>query len=286
MVKELDTAESIQFPFLGLRSDGEPFQYLPSGVKGNFLQVSIYNWFVNRVFLNVDETVDLLIPDVANSAISSGFGWGVVKSATPNPAQQSTEYEIDFGVEISQISMNNWVVGSFSKDVAQQPVSVPSMIKQYVKDTKLLKAGVRIYLKHIKAYFSRISPYNPEEYAEINKILITDIEMHVRKNEDNLNTLYLHLEQGLKHTEDIPAFLDLEQFREMIESEISLPLLTHVFSEGKHLNSQGLPIISQMKHPCIAYLAGIKSLERRLYVNYNMVVMLYAFAVKTSLSAL
>lgn len=268
----------MQFPILGLRADGEPFQYLPVAISGNCLQIAIFNWFMSRAYLNIGDEVDLLTPCFSTVTSPGNNKFGKVVQTTPDPTNHAVEYKIIFDDDLPQLSIQEWASDVFIKDINSPSHLLYELLIQYVKDTKLLKSGVAIYLKHFKAYFSRISPYSRKEYAEINKLLICDIELHVRQNEKKLEELYLNLETNLKRDEDIAVIVDLEQLREMVESELSLALLSHVFSGGKPDNQVGLSISSQAENPCIVYLTAIKSLERRLYINYNTIVLIYTKA--------
>lgn len=260
-----------QFPILGLQSDGEPFEYLIKDINSEYIQIAIYNWFVNRTLLKIGEEVDLLISNLLSELVRNDLG--KVTEIIYNSEKQAIEYKIVFDVVLDQAPLENrtW-------ENSLDTLSTHELLLQCVKDTKLLKSGIRIYYRHLNAYFSRISPLNLKEYAKINLVLFRDIESHIKLNENKLYELHKYLEKNLTCSDEIPIILDLEQLREMIESEISLLIFKHIFSEGEFPKQMDISIDNLSKHPCIAYLAGIKALERRLYLNYNMIVTIYSYS--------
>lgn len=270
----------VQFPILGLRSDGEPFEYLIEAINNNSIHIAVYDWFVSRTVLNIGEQVDLLIPNLLNESSQNSSDLGKVTNITPSSTKQVVEHKIMYESAFKKNGLEINVLKLFCNEKTLS-ISLHELLLQYIKDTKLLKSGVRIYFKHLNAYFSRISPFNPKEYAAINKAVFKDIEMHIKQNEKKLYELHELLEKKLMRSEDIAVLIDLEQLREMIESEISLSLLSHIFSEDKIPSQMAISMDIHSKHPCIAYLIGIKTLERRLYLNYNSIVAIYSQSLLT-----
>jgi tRNA U54 and U55 pseudouridine synthase Pus10 len=75
-----------------------------------------------------------------------------------------------------------------------------------------------------------------------------------------LQELYDKAKREVNIASNILKVIDLEELREIIESEIYVEIFNITFSD-EHIKP---------------YLNAIKKLENRLYSNYNMIVMLYA----------
>lgn len=273
----MTTAEMIQIPILGLKYNGEPFQFLPLKREADTLVIGVFNWFVSRTFQNVGDYVDLLFSNRIIANIPYEHQLGRVEEVIPSLSKGNVEYKIKLGFQPPSLQ-NNWVVDFFSQEHNLNENDSPKILINLIKDTYYLKSGIRIYFKHLKAYFSRISPYNPKEYSEINKYLFLDIENHIIRNEKGIQQLYENWAVNLSSHEDIALNVNLEQLRETIESEISLDLLSHIFMGGVGTNGMPIQVQIQGANPCVAYLAAIKNLERRLYINYNTIVLLYSLS--------
>jgi hypothetical protein len=133
------------------------------------------------------------------------------------------------------------------------------LLFRILKDSALLKKGVLIYLNHLIPYFSRISGYPVEDYPRLRNFVLMDIREKVKDHYGKLEALAEVLRENIRTLADIPRFVDLEELRAMVESEISTDLF-HITFDSQRV---------------VSYLAAIKELENKLYSNYNMVVMLH-----------
>lgn len=280
-----ESTKSLQFPLLGLREGDEPFQYLPMDIRTHSVRIQIFNWFVSRVRLNSEEQIDLLLPFFLNpSCIFHKIMQGKVKEVSSK--EQWIEYEIQFEKETSWIPLKEWDLELICKATQASSESITKLLLYFVKDAMLLKSGVRIYLSLLIALFSRLSEYSKEEYSHINVFFLSDVEKHVQENERKFQELNKHLSEKLKNPDDILSAVNLEELREMVESEISITLMNVVFSNLNQSTSNPLDTLfyTQTKNPCISYLKAIKNLERRLYINYNIIVFIYSHAMKNAFS--
>ncbi len=271
----------IQFPFLGIKSDGDLFQYLPISVNNNRIKIAIYNWLVNRSILNLGEDVNLLVPFIVDEEFPQEVNLqGKISEIVTDTACQAMIYEVIFPEKVKAVPLENWNLDyhlhnvNFSQDLFQE------LLINLIKDTRLLKSGVRIYLKHLRAYFSRISIHTRKEYFHLNTLFLADIENHTRDNEKKLEELYDKLRTNLKSFEEIPTMLNLEDLREMIESEISFSLIDLIFAENQTSYRLGIEKLLKPKlgNRCSDYVLAIKGLEKRLYSNYNTIVLIYVKA--------
>lgn len=137
--------------------------------------------------------------------------------------------------------------------------SKDELLLKVLKDAFLLKKGVLIYLKHLIPYFTRITDYPTKDYARLKDVFLNDVFNRVKRNGERLKSLYERLQTEVRVKEDIAAYLDLEDLRDMVESEIYLDIFKAAFDTENIL----------------PYMNAIKLLENRLYVNYNTVVMIY-----------
>ena len=89
-----------------------------------------------------------------------------------------------------------------------------------IKDTAFLKKGVEIYLGHLIPFFSRISKYPPRDYPGLKESLLEDVHGRIREHFDQLEGLYARIREETPSQSDIARFIDLEELRAMVESEI------------------------------------------------------------------
>ena len=157
--------------------------------------------------------------------------------------------------------------------LASNNITLVDLILQLVKDSMLLKSGIVVYFKHLVPFFSKISHFSKEEYTQFKKFILNDIVNNVKKNQDKLTKIYEVLNFKLKKENEIPLYIDLGELRSNIESEISLPLFNFAFSERDiDIKDQ---FQFQNQYGYTLYLKAIKDLEKRLYSNYNLIVIAY-----------
>jgi hypothetical protein len=250
------------FPFLGSLSDGETFEYLYTKGKDQKITIGIYDWFVNRVKLHLHGCVDLHMPVFSEKIIISKSSLGRVTKITEE--KEGVLYEVTLSEnqerQIPQISK-----------IFKNEKEILDYLKFLIKDTIILKQGVIVYLNHLIPYFSRTSAIEDQIYQKLEEQFLRDIESHVKKNESRLQHLLDEIEK-LKNLTEIPVYLNLEEIREIFESEISLTLFNVVF--GENVKKSTL-FKNTASYGIVNYINAIKNLEKRLYVNYNLIVLIY-----------
>ncbi len=273
MVEEQDTQNAtFSFPYLGSLEDGEPFQYLLLSIDDEFAKIAVLEWLVNRVKLNKDMKVELYIPEKLTTEYRfRNNASGIVISTEHNPELKG---------EVYKIALNKLPLGKISehkanpKEIQIHNNTLPELLKSLIKDSTILKNGVRIYLKHLIPYFSRIVHFSRDEYLLIEKFFLHDLEKRIKTNESKLQTVYENLQSNLKNTEEIPILINLEELREALESEISVPVFNIIFSEQKRIViAEQFKLLSE--DTFTMYVNAIKNLEMRLYSNYNQIVIIY-----------
>lgn len=276
-MNQLDT---FRFPFLGARENGEPFEYLLLEVDQEKASIAIFKWMVSHINLILQEKVNLFIPSLLTLTYQfRNNAPGIVASIEKEEDEQAYFYKIYFNHEGSLAFFANG-----AKDLAQHlpaESSLTDMLIRLIKDSLILKQGILVYLKHLTPYFSRIVDYSPQDYHSLENFIFHDITHRVKANEESLKALY-HSLKDVKDPENVPIILNLEYLRENIESEISLDLFLLTFANTSSrdelmelLKESAYQDKFKFKYLYMNYLISIKELEKRLYSNYNQIVLIY-----------
>lgn len=250
---------SLKFPFLGTLDDGEPFEYLLVSLSSNFAEIAVMNWFVNRVKLHVGDKIDLYLPNRPNAA-------GAIVEMNNNE---------ELGGSVSKIALaeDPAVFNQPYNENFQNESLIESLIF-LINDSMILKEGLIVYFKHLIPYFSRIGDHTDKEYAQLKEVFLHDIEKLIEINKKKLENVYKSLQQNLKKLEEIPVYVDLGMLRETFVSEISSLVFQIIFSKDAEKNIQEIFRLQDQSGPMI-FINAIKSLEKRLYSNFNHIVMIY-----------
>lgn len=259
-MKELRT-KTFRFPFLGSRQNGEPFQYILIDIVKNRANIAIYTWCVNHNNLHLDEKIDLFIPGNLNGQHTNG----IIASVEKDTENQGFFYQVELvhDAEIMQ------------KTALEDPISA---LMQLIKDSIILKEGILIYLKHLEPYFSRIINSGQGKKSNFGKSIFEDIKNRIKKNISKLNDIF----SSIKNAQHISIALNLEDLRENIESEMSLDLFFIMFTE-KESGKELLNLLHDFEYKeqkkdedyYLNYITAIKNMEKRLYMNYNKIVVIY-----------
>lgn len=275
-VSLVNADKSIRFPFIGSRGDGEPFQYILLEVGEHRAEIAIFSWLVSRVNLILQEPVDLYIPRLLSQEFDfRGNMTGTIISTRYDEELAAQVYMINFPQEILPAAVR---VLSFDQFTHQLLSALPltELVLKLLKDSVFLKHGIRVYLKHLIPYFGRIVNFSHQEYANLKEFFLRDVAKRVTNNEMELKKMYHSLEKSLYKTEQIPELIDLEVLRELMESEIHLTLFAITFNQDSSPERfSELLSNSHDNKSYMIYLNAIKELEKRLYSNYNHIVISY-----------
>lgn len=263
----------LKFPFLGTLENGEPFEYLLLSIDTDTAEIALLNWFLNRLQLHIGDKIDLHLPQLFSTRYK-------IRNSITGNIMAAKHSEEDQG-EIYRISLSEQRVDFQSfEEYANQLSSSESLIDLFIhliKDSIILKAGISVYFKHLIPYFSRISDFSNKEYDKLKIYFLNDIELRITNHKNKLEEIYNNINNKIKKLEEIPIFIDLESVRELLESEISSSVFNVIFSREK------VPDLSLCTYPqsgVIMYINAIKNLERRLYSNYNHIVIIYLKSIK------
>ncbi|KIX10860.1 PilZ domain-containing protein [Dethiosulfatarculus sandiegensis] len=250
--------ESFTLPFLATReSDHQVFQYILVDSSQQGAGIAIPRWTLARERLNKDERVNLHVPFRLHekNRDSGKVAWLAWQK------EEETQY---LGIHLDRETPAYYplhldlVAGEVTLNL-QDFQSSDQLLLQVVKDSWLLKKGVLIYLHHLTPYFSRVSQISSEGFQELRTILLDDVHQKVENNYNELGKLYQNLSNSESRSEDLALSLDLEKLRRAVQSEIYLDLFEAALESDLALQQ----------------LRAIKTLEGRLYYNYNAIVMLY-----------
>lgn len=272
--------ESLRFPFLGAREDGEPFEYLLMEITPEKATIAIFRWMVNHINLDEGEKVHLFVPAVLTTQfLLRKDAPGKVEAIKKSEEEQGFFYEILF---LKPGRLNVSVKGTgelIDNATADEPLA--NLLIQLVKDSLILKQGISVYLKHIAPYFSRLVDTAHKDYLALEDYIFNDIKNKVKKNEMILKELYESL-KTIQNTHQIPILINLEELRQSVESEIGLDLFLVAFSNTETrdelmqmLKESKYEDKLRLKYFYMNYLIAIKDLEKRLYSNYNQIVLIY-----------
>jgi hypothetical protein len=250
---------SVNMPFLGTRdTDQSSFQYLILDLSKSGIGFAIPKWVVNREGLKKGDTINFNLPIfVQGSFYKQGnllwtrwdndieaqvCGGSLVRTQAPL-------YPIYISLDADSVSVS---LDDFA-------IREDNLVYRVLKDTAFLKKGVEIYIGHLVPFLSRIAKYPPEEYPQLKGFLFSDIRERVTKHFEKLEDLYMTINAEKAVLKDLAKYIDLEDLRVIIDSEISIDIFRAVFSDEN----------------IMPYLTAIKDLEQKLFYNYNIIVLLY-----------
>lgn len=242
--------DEINLPFLGSKeADNICFQYLLLEVSPNGARIAIPKWVVNREFIKNGDIINFHLPfEVGGRYHNQGK---IVWSKWDDNSQS----------ELCGVYVENKNQPLYTGEPLYPP---EKCVVKLLKDSMLLKKGVHIYLGHLIPYFSRITRYSQKDYPQLKAIFLEDVRARVMEHYLNIQGLYESAKKEICAASDIAKFIDLEELRTNIESEIYVEVFNIAFSD------------ENIK----PYLNAIKKLENRLYFNYNMIVIFYINSLK------
>jgi len=250
--------DSVVLPFLGSRvEDHVCFEYLLQEIGLGLARFMIPRWVVNREVIRKGDRVHFHLPFRLNQ---KSYSCGVITQAAWNASLEAQVCEAGLEAGTQEISPVFISLDSRGIQLDLRGFSAPGDLPfRVLKDSALLKKGVLIYLDHLIPYFSRISGYPVADYPRLREFVLKDIREKVKDHHAKLEAFAEVFRQNVHAQADIPLWVDLEELRAVMESEILADLFYFTFESQK----------------VMSYLAAIKQLEDKLYSNYNTVVMLH-----------
>lgn len=251
----------IVLPFLGSRaSDQCVFQYLLNDISNTGVGFSIPNWVINREHLKTGNIVNLHIPFESNG--------GYASRGTIRWTRWDDEIKAQFcGIQMEQslpaYYPHSFAVGSSGiRFNLQEAGAYENLLQLLLKDAQLIKKGILIYMKHLVPFFYRVGNRSSDDYSGLKETVLEEIRTRIRGSHDELKKLRNQVVRERWKREDLCRKLDLEKFRENMQTEIHRDVL----------------LLSFDKKSIQPYLNAIYELEKKQYYNYNTIVMLYIHA--------
>lgn len=248
---------SLTMPFLGSRdSDHQAFQFILDDTSPHGARIVLPNWVLARERLHKGEVINLHIPFRLGRM---AFDQGSVAWTSWDEDQQAQVC----GMRLEKSTLAFYPV-FINLDSSQTELDMQNfqlsegLLAWVLKDSYLLKKGVAIYLGHLIPYFSRVGDYPRADFQQLKEVFLSDVQEKVLAHQARLRELYL-LTRDKAAGEAAAEVLDMEEMRQLSESELSLDVLSATFTS---------PLAAQQ-------LAAIKTLEKRLYTNYNVLAMIY-----------
>lgn len=260
------SSRALRLPLLGSRHDGELFEYLLLKKNEHSALISIPHWVISRANLLEGEKVSLhlkqylhALQEVEGTSVSVGTQWNGYENL----------YRVSF------LHPLRYVPRDF------QDETLRGQLLDLIKDSFFLKNGILVLLKHLIPYFSRILKLSHYRYKNLRTALLDEVLLNVYENMSELDKLRKVLQSQVKEDREIPLYVNLENLRKIIQSEIDFSLFVVAFDntpgEQKKLNQIFQSQTYSLKSHKV-YLDAIKVTERRLYDNYNSIVGLFGRA--------
>jgi len=252
-------------PFLGARTDTHAlFQYLLTGSQGDTVEFAVPGWVALREHLTSGAKVAFHLPFHVRADFFDEGEIVAVRADVEQGGQAATarltgrsplRYPMLAAPTGGEVVFRN-----FEGD----PVEPLELTRAVLRDCALGKHGVRVYFKHLVPLFSRITLFPDEDYRRLRFVLLEEIRQKIEANAAFFEGWAASVAKESLKPSDLATVLDLETLRAATEPEINNELFDAVFQTGA---------ITQ-------YLTAIRLLERRLCLNYNTLVLLYAAALR------
>ncbi|MCG5547366.1 PilZ domain-containing protein [Halorhodospira halochloris] len=251
--------ESITLPFLGSRGDNlQPFQYLLRDVSSSGVGVFLPSWLTNRERLRQGDPVFFHLPFFFGERRILNQGYVTWQRYSEDETGQMVGARLTSGAPLSYplaISIDDQQI----QIDLRRFKSPEALAQRIIHDSVLLKRGILIYLRHLESLFSRVSDLDRVEYGVFREQVIGDVRRRIQDNLAYLEPFDLLASDTPEFETPITDRIDLDEFRAAMEPEINLELFE--FALGTETSE--------------LYLGSIKTLEHRLYLNYNAYVMIY-----------
>lgn len=253
-------------PFLGARTDTHAlFQYVLTGTRGDEVDFAIPGWVALREHLEPGARITFHLPFRAREDFFDEGGIIAVSADTEQGGQSATA-RLDGRSPLRFPVLADPSTGTVMfRDSEGAPIEPLELARAVLRDCELGKQGVRVYFKHLVPLFSRITLFPTEEYKQLRVVLLEEVRGRIEANAATFARWRALVDDEKFSASDLATRLDLEELRAATEPEINNELFDAVFNTDA---------ITQ-------YLNAIRLIERRLCLNHNTLVLLYAAALKS-----
>ena len=252
---------SVRLPLMGTReSDQGSFEYILVDISANGIGLLIPRWLVSRIHLKAGDQLNLHLPFQLQGRYYTGgrvvwCRWDEIQKAEVCGLAMAPSTCPYYPVFLS-------LAGGCQNLDLQDFDTLDHLLPRLLKDAYLLKQGIFIYLKHLTPYFYRVGEYPSADFLKLKDTLLDDIRSQIEAHAKALEALYDSAVRKGWSFQDLPAVLNLEDLRELMETEIQRDLMMIVFN----------------KKAVQPYLNSIFELEKKQSNLFNTIVMLYTQA--------
>jgi hypothetical protein len=258
--------DAVNLPFLGARTDTHAlFQYvLLSQGADETLRLAVPGWVALREFLEPGMKIAFHLPLRLRADF---YDEGEITRVIPDDEQGGQQAHVRLTGR-SPLRYPVYAEPSSGavvfNDADGCPADPTELIRALLRDCALTKAGVRVYFRHLVPLFSRITQFPTDEYAHLRGGLLAEIRDRIAANVAAFEDWQEAVTADGFTASDLPSIIELEAVRAAVEPEINNELFGAMFRTSA---------INQ-------YLNAIRLLERKLCLNYNTLVLLYAAALR------
>jgi hypothetical protein len=255
----------VNLPFLGARTDTHAlFQYLLAGGNGDTVDFSIPGWVALREHLTIGAGVTFHLPFRARADFFDEGEVVAVRADSEQGGQVATARLTGRSPLRYPVYAEPATGAVVFRGTDGEPADPVELTRALLRDCALAKSGVRVYFKHLVPLFSRITLTPSKEYAQLRAFLLEEIRGKIEVNVAAFTSWGAAVAGDNFSASDLLTALDLEAMRAAVEPEINNELFDSVFD----------------REATAQYLDAIRLLERRLCLNYNTLVLLYAAALR------
>ncbi len=252
-------SKNASIPFIGARiSDLAHFEYILMDLEFPFVNIALPHWLTNTERLRKGEEIllnfELIFENLCYSA-------GTIESVTRHEKLEAELIKVRLAEpEYSNLPLRLNTPSMVFSVKQSENISIQLLFGQLLKDSIILKRGLDIYLQHLIPLFSRTGGKDETEFYSLRESYLNDLVL-------NLNNSILRLEEFRNNLLQFPpehfnSLLPLSEIESVfMDLQTALPFEFFEIAFENRLISE--------------YVSSIKSLERRLFANYNALAVLF-----------
>lgn len=260
------TYNALSLPFLGARiSDGMHFQFLLIDASKSGIQISIPDWVVAWDQFVKDDEVKLCLPVLLGNSMLE-----LCKVCWKKTDAVTQEQHLGLVQQTAETRKPLFVInddGTISLAGSSFYPRRQEIVLKLIKDSVILKRGIKICLEHFSPYFARIAK-DSEHFDEMRQFMLDDTLALVGQNVQKLELLLKNLKDGTEKEDELSSTFDMGALQKVFQSEIYQGVFKQAFPDETLLN----------------YVEEIKKLESRLFHNYNSLIILHVMSLEEAFS--
>lgn len=260
----------VRLPYLGALENNEIVEYLLLNLTTRSALITVPNWAYSFRKLKKDSLMDLRLINLLqdpNQYIEDLKG--VILPLRTFGPDNNPMYRVQFETPIKGHML--------LKRILMPRDDLYRFLIELTKDTLLIKNGVYIYFKHLIPFFSRLLTISSSRYEDLKNKMMNEIHLQIFFNMSKLENIYEKAASSNGDLEVLLSRLDINGLKNSIQSELDKTLFELAFGNFHFKLDEKVEKYSVRSFQ--NYIDAIKSLELRLYSNYNNIVTLYTQAI-------